>query len=188
MRSVESAQANLGAAKLAFFPSLTFSSNLGYRSTQLPGLLRSSNAYWSIGPSLSLPILDGGERQANKSAAQAALDSAVANYRQVVLSACQEVEDNLVAASLLEQESHALVEALDAARKNKIVTDQQYLSGTVGYLNVTVAQASELQAQRALMDVDNRRWLAITQLLKNMAGLWQDNQIQPETLRSYENQ
>jgi NodT family efflux transporter outer membrane factor (OMF) lipoprotein len=188
MRNVESAQANLGAAKLAFFPSLTFSSNLGYRSTQLPGLLRSSNAYWSIGPSLSLPILDGGERQANKSAAQAALDSAVANYRQVVLSACQEVEDNLVAASLLEQESHVLEEALDAARKNKIVTDQQYLSGTVGYLNVTVAQASELQAQRALMDVDNRRWLAITQLLKNMAGLWQDNQIQPEALRSYENQ
>ena len=188
LRGVESAQASLGAAKMAFFPTVTFSSTLGYRSTQLPGLINNSKAYWSVGPTVSLPLLDGGQRQANKSSAQAALDQAVAIYRQVVLSAFQEVEDNLVATSLLQEEGQVQLEALDAAKKNLNVTQQQYLSGTVSYLNVTIAQNSELQAERAVMDIENRRWLAITQLLKNLAGEWDLTQPQPRALNSSANQ
>jgi len=187
-RGVESAQASLGAAKMAFFPTVTFSSNLGYRSTQLPGLISNSKAYWSVGPTLSLPLLDGGQRQANKSNAQAGLDQAVALYRQVVLSAFQEVEDNLVATSLLQEEGQVQLEALEAAKKNLLATQQQYLSGTVSYLNVTIAQNSELQAERAVMDIENRRWLAITQLLKNLAGEWDIKQPQPRALNSSINQ
>jgi NodT family efflux transporter outer membrane factor (OMF) lipoprotein len=188
MRSVESAQATLGAAKLAFFPTVTFSSSLGYRSTQLPGLIGNNNAYWSLGPTLSLPIFDGGQRQANKSSAMAVLDQAVANYRQVALAAFQEVEDNLAATSLLQEEGGVQVQALQAAQKNLAATQQQYLSGTVGYLNVITAQTSELQARRAVMDIENRRWLAITQLLKNLAGEWDAAQIKPRSLKSSENQ
>ena len=188
MRNVESAQASLGAAKLAFFPTVTFSSSLGYRSTQLPGLIGNNNAYWSLGPTLSLPIFDGGQRQANKSSAMAVLDQAVANYRQVALAAFQEVEDNLAATSLLQEEGDVQVQALQAAQKNLAATQQQYLSGTVGYLNVITAQTSELQARRAVMDIENRRWLAITQLLKNLAGEWDAAQIKPRSLKSSENQ
>ena len=188
MRSVEAAQGSLGAAKLAFFPSLTFSSNLGYRSTQLPGLIGSNNAYWSVGPTLSLPLFDGGQRRANKRSAEAGLDLAVANYRQVVITAFQEVEDNLVATSLLQEESRVQMEALDAANKNLTATQQQYLAGTVSYLNVVNAQTSKLQAERAVMDIDNRRWLAITQLLKNLAGEWDPTQVQPNGLNSSSNQ
>jgi NodT family efflux transporter outer membrane factor (OMF) lipoprotein len=188
IKSVEAAQANLGAAKLAFFPTVSFSSSLGYRSTQLPGLVGSSNAYWSLGPTLSLPLFDGGQRRANKSSAEAGLDQAVANYRQVVLAAFQEVEDNLVATALLQEEGGVLLDALEAAKKNLAVTQQQYLSGTVGFLNVTLAQTSQLQAERAVMDIENRRWLAITQLLKNLAGEWDVSQSQPRMLNSSENQ
>ena len=188
VRGVEAAQATLGAAKMAFFPAVSFSSSLGYRSTQLPGLISSGNAYWSIGPTLSLPLFDGGQRQANKSNAQAGLDVAVANYKQVVLTAFQEVEDNLVATALLQDEAQALLEALDAAKKNLSATQQQYLSGTVSYLNVVIAQGSELQAERAVMDIENRRWLAIAQLLKNLAGEWDLAQVQPRALNSSANQ
>lgn len=186
--AVEAAQGSLGAAKMAFFPTVTFSSSLGYRSTQLPGLIGSRNAYWSLGPTLSLPLLDGGQRQANKTSAEASLDQVVATYRQVVIAAFQEVEDNLVATALLQEEGIVLLEALDAAKKNLAATQQQYLAGTVGYLNVTSAQTSELQAERALMDMENRRWLAITQLLKNLAGEWDLAQIQPKALKSSANQ
>jgi len=173
---------------MAFFPAVSFSSSLGYRSTQLPGLISSGNAYWSIGPSLSLPLFDGGQRQANKSNAQAGLDVAVANYKQVVLKAFQEVEDNLVATALLQDEGQVLLEALEAAKKNLSATQQQYLSGTVSYLNVVSAQTSALQAERAVMDIENRRWLAITQLLKNLAGEWDLAQVQPRALNSSANQ
>jgi len=188
MRNVESAQASLGAAKLAFFPTVTFSSSLGYRSTQLPGLIGRNNAYWSLGPNLSLPLFDGGQRQANKRSAQASLDQAVAGYRQVVLAAMQEVEDNLAATYLLQEEGVVQVQALFAAQKNLQATQDQYLSGTVGYLNVINAQTGELQARRAVMDIENRRWLAITQLLKNLAGQWDAAQLQPKALHSSDNQ
>jgi NodT family efflux transporter outer membrane factor (OMF) lipoprotein len=188
MRNVESAQASLGATKLAFFPVVTFSSSLGYRSTQLPGLIGRNNAYWSLGPNLSLPLFDGGQRQANKRSAQAGLDQAVAAYRQVVLAALQEVEDNLAATSLLQEEGAVQAEALTAAQKNLQATKDQYLFGTVGYLNVINAQTSELQARRAVMDIENRRWLAITQLLKNLAGQWDTAQVQPKALHSSDNQ
>ena len=141
-----------------------------------------------MGPNLSLPLFDGGQRQANKRSAQAGLDQAVAAYRQVVLAALQEVEDNLAATSLLQEEGAAQAEALTAAQKNLQATKDQYLFGTVGYLNVINAQTSELQARRAVMDIENRRWLAITQLLKNLAGQWDTAQVQPKALHSSDNQ
>ena len=94
----------------------------------------------------------------------------------------------MVATALLQDEAQALLEALDAAKKNLSATQQQYLSGTVSYLNVVIAQGSELQAERAVMDIENRRWLAIAQLLKNLAGEWDLAQVQPRALNSSANQ
>jgi outer membrane protein TolC len=125
-----------------------------------------------LGPTLALSLFDGGQRQAAKDDAKAALELTALNYQQVVLSALQEVEDNLVAAHQLQAQEAAQTQALQAAQRNLRITEAQYAAGTVSYLNVVTAQASALNAQRNLLDVQSRRALAVTQLLKNLGGRW----------------
>jgi outer membrane protein TolC len=117
-------------------------------------------------------LLDGGQRQAAKDDAKAALELAALNYQQAVLTALQEVEDNLVAAHQLQAQEAAQAQALQAAQRNLRITEAQYAAGTVSYLNVVTAQASALTAQRNLLEVQSRRALAVTQLLKNLGGRW----------------
>lgn len=169
---VLAAQAQLGVAQTAFFPTFSFAANLGFKSTDLASLLNASARLWSLGPTLALSLFDGGQRQAAKDDAKAALELAALNYQQVVLSALQEVEDNLVAAHQLQAQEAAQTQALQAAQRNLRITEAQYAAGTVSYLNVVTAQASALNAQRNLLDVQSRRALAVTQLLKNLGGRW----------------
>mgnify|MGYP000423257086 CR=1 FL=1 len=166
------AQAQLGVAQAAFFPSFTFSANLGYRSTELANIFSSSSLLWSLGPSMALNLLDGGQRQAAKADARAALDGVGISYRQTVLQALQEVEDNLVLAYQLQLQAEAQGQALVAAQRNLDITQAQYAAGTVSYLNVVTAQASALNAQRTLLDIQSRQVLASNQLMKNLAGRW----------------
>lgn len=169
---VLAAQAQLGVAQAAFFPTFSFAANLGFKSTDLASLLNASARLWSLGPTLALSLFDGGQRQAAKDDAKAALEMAALNYQQAVLSALQEVEDNLVAAHQLQAQEAAQAQALQAAQRNLRITEAQYAAGTVSYLNVVTAQASALTAQRNLLDVQSRRALAVTQLLKNLGGRW----------------
>ena len=164
---VQAANAQVGVAKAAFFPPLTLSSSAGYRSTDLPTLIGVGNQAWSLGPSLVLPLIDGGLRQANKEIAQAQLDSAVLNYRQVVLTAFQEVEDNLVASLELLAEEEAYQAAAQSALQNLKITLSQYQSGTLAYLNVVSAQTAALNAQNAFLNARTQRWLAWNVLQKN---------------------
>jgi outer membrane protein TolC len=117
-------------------------------------------------------VFDGGARRAAEASAQAGTAQAAAVYRQTVLVALQEVEDNLVIATRLEEETAIQVEALAAARKALEVITNQYKAGTVSYLNVVIAQGTALTVERSLLDVQNRRLLAVAQLLKNIAGRW----------------
>jgi NodT family efflux transporter outer membrane factor (OMF) lipoprotein len=169
---VLAAQAQLGVAQTAFFPTFSFAANLGFKSTDLASLLNASARLWSLGPTLAMSLFDGGQRQAAKDDAKAALELTALNYQQVVLSALQEVEDNLVAAHQLQAQEAAQAQALQAAQRNLRITEAQYAAGTVSYLNVVTAQASALNAQRNLLDVQSRRALAVTQLLKNLGGRW----------------
>ena len=105
--------------------------------------------------------------------ARANHDQAVASYRQTVLTALQEVEDNLAAATALEREQQLQVEAVAAAQRALDVVTNQYRAGTVGYLNVLSAQTTVLAAQRGLIDVRSRRLGAVNALLKNVAGGWE---------------
>ncbi len=164
---VQAANAQVGVAKAAFFPPLTLSSSAGYRNTDLPTLIGASNQAWSLGPSLVLPLIDGGLRQANKEIAQAQLDAAVLNYRQVVLTAFQEVEDNLVASLELLAEEEAYQSAAQSALQNLKITLSQYQNGTLAYLNVVSAQTAALNAQKALLNARAQRWLAWNVLQKN---------------------
>ena len=166
-RRVEAANAQLGVARSAFFPPLVLSASAGYRNTDLASLVSAPNQAWSIGPSLVLPLFDGGLRQAAKESAQAQLDNALLNYRQVVLNAFQEIEDNLVAREQLSLMEGSWADAAQSASRNLEVVYAQYQAGVVPYLSVVSAQSALLSAQRSLLDVRSRQLLAWNQLQKN---------------------
>ena len=171
-RRVAAANAQIGVAQAAFFPALTLSGTAGYRGSELSNLFNAPNLFWSLGPQLALSLFDGGARTAAVESARAANEQAAATYRQTVLTALQEVEDNLTAATALAQEQQLQTEALAAAQRALDVVNNQYRAGTVGYLNVITAQATVLSAQRSLIDVRSRRLAAVNTLLKNVAGSW----------------
>ncbi len=172
-RRVAAANAQVGVARAAFFPSLTLSGSAGYRSSTLNDIISSPNLFWSFGPALALSVFDGGARRAAVASARATVDQAAATYRSTVLTALQEVEDNLVAGANLEQERAVQLQALASARKALDVANNQYKAGIVSYLNVVTAQSSVLSSERSVLDVRNRRLAAVNTLLKNIAGRWQ---------------
>ncbi|ART47712.1 RND transporter [Acidovorax carolinensis] len=169
---VAAANAQIGVAQAAFFPAVTLSGAAGYRGTELSSLLNAPNLFWSLGPAVAVSLFDGGARSAAVESARATHDQAVASYRQTVLTALQEVEDNLAAATALEREQQLQAEAVAAAQRALDVVGNQYRAGTVGYLNVLTAQTTVLSAQRNLIDVRSRRLAAVNMLLKNVAGSW----------------
>lgn len=171
-RRVAAANAQVGVTRAAFFPSLTLSASSGYRANQWSDLVSLPHRFWSLGPSMALALFDAGGREAATRQALLAVDQAAANYRQVVLTAFQEVEDNLVAADALAQEAQVQSEALAAAQRALDIVSNQYKAGTVSYLNVITAQATALAAENTLTSVRNRQLLAVGQLLKNAAGRW----------------
>lgn len=172
-RRVAAANAQIGVARAAFFPAITLSATAGFRGSQLGDLLSAPHRFWSLGPALAASLFDGGARSAAVESARATHDQAVATYRQTVLTALQEVEDNLVAAAALEREQELQSEAVAAAQRALDVVTNQYRAGTVGYLNVLSAQTTVLSARRSLIDVRNRRLGAVNALLKNLAGRWE---------------
>lgn len=168
-RRFEAANAQIGVTEAAFFPTVNFSLAAGYRSREMGNLISAANQFWSVGPGMALNLIDFGQRRAVRAQAVAARDVALANYRLLVLTAYQEVEDNLVACVQLQQQAQAQQLAWDAARRNLELTQAQYAAGTVSYLNVVVAQTMALNAERAWLDVQSRRWVALNKLMA--AGL-----------------
>ncbi|MFZ5528473.1 MAG: efflux transporter outer membrane subunit [Pseudomonadota bacterium] len=173
---VQAAHAEIGVARAAFFPSITLDAAAGYRGGAIDSLLSAPNRFWSIGPALALALFDGGARRSATEQAQARADEATAGYRQTVLTALQEVEDNLVLADRLRQEAALQGEALGFAQRNLEITQDQYRVGTVSYLNVVTAQTTALASERTLLDLRARQLNATSQLLKNIAGRWDSTQ------------
>ena len=169
-RRVAAANAQIGVAEAAWFPVLTLGGSLGYRNSDLARLFDLPSRFWSLGPTLAMSLIDGGGRSAAVALAEAGYEQTVASYRQTVLTAFQEVEDNLAASRLLAQEAEAQGRALAAARRSREIAENQYRAGTVSALAVTTALASELAAEAGAIAIANRRLLAAIQLLKNAAG------------------
>jgi NodT family efflux transporter outer membrane factor (OMF) lipoprotein len=171
-RRVAAANAQIGVAKAAFFPSLTLSASGGYASSSLTNWLTLPNRFWSVGPAIAQAIFDGGLRKAQSEQAMAAYDASVASYRQTVLGGFQEVEDNLAALRILEQEAEVQGEAVQAARQSVVLTTNQYKAGTVSYLNVITVQATALANERTAADILGRRLAASVLLVKALGGGW----------------
>ena len=171
-RRMAAANAQIGVAKAAFFPSLTLSAGTGFQSATMAQWLTLPSRFWSIGPAIALPLFDGGLRQAATDQAIAAYDANVAAYRQTVLTGFQEVEDNLAALRILEQEARVQEEAVKTARLSVELTTNQYKAGIVTYLNVIAVQATALGNERTSVDILNRRLAASVLLVKALGGGW----------------
>jgi NodT family efflux transporter outer membrane factor (OMF) lipoprotein len=171
-RRVAVANAQIGVAQSAFFPSLTLSAAFGVQNSNLSNLLSLPNRYWSFGPALAQSLFDAGARKAQSEQAIAAYDGTVANYRQTVLTGFQEVEDNLVTLRVLEKEAQVQNEALQLARQSVAIATNQYKAGTVNYLNVVNAQVTALNSERNAVDIFNRRLAASALLIRSLGGGW----------------
>ncbi|MBB5606339.1 MULTISPECIES: efflux transporter outer membrane subunit [unclassified Janthinobacterium] len=171
-RRVAAAYAQIGVADASYFPALSLSASAGYRNTSLSNLVSAPNFLWSLGSSLTEAIFDGGQRKLASAQARAAADQATSTYRQSVLTALQEVEDNLVLASRLQEEVAYQADAVAAAQRNLTITNDQYAGGTVSYLNVVTAQTAAFTSESSLLSVQNRQLAATAILLKNIAGRW----------------
>jgi len=176
-RTVAAANAQIGVAKAAYFPALSLSGSLGSRAADASQWFTAPSRFWSIGPALSLPLFDAGLRRAQTDQAIAAYDATVAEYRQAVLTGFQEVEDNLAALRILEEEAKVQEDAVRAARESVILTTNQYKAGTVSFLNVAVVQASQLNNERTAMGILGRRLVAAVTLVKALGGGWSAAEI-----------
>jgi NodT family efflux transporter outer membrane factor (OMF) lipoprotein len=178
-RRVAAANAQIGVAQAAYFPDFTLSATGGYRSFSFPRWFDLPSRFWSLGPSLAETLLDFGLRDAQKAQAVAAYDAAVATYRQTVLTGFQQVEDNLAALRILEEEARVQDEAVRLAREAVQLTINQYKAGTVNYLNVITTQATEFTNETAAVVLLGRRLTASVLLVQDMGGGWSVEQIPP---------
>ena len=171
-RRMAAANAQIGVAQAAYFPDLSFSASGGFQNSSFAQLTTLPNRFWSLGPSLALSLFDGGARSAQKQQAVAAYDASVAGYRQTVLAAFQEVEDNLAALRILAEEARAQDSARKSAAEALRLAENQYRAGTVSYLNVVVAQTAALGADRASLAIAGNRLVASVSLQKALGGDW----------------
>jgi len=171
-RQMAAANAQIGVAKAAYFPTLSLSSALGYRGTNYLTLFVPAGRFWSLGASAAETIFDAGQRGAVTSQAIAAYDAQVATYRQTVLTGYQEVEDNLAALRILEEEATLQDEVVQGARHAVELTNNQYAAGVVSYLNVITAQATALNNERTAVNLAGQRLTASVGLIRALGGGW----------------
>lgn len=171
-RHVAAANAQIGVATAAYFPALTLSAAGGFRSSDAAQWFSVPSRFWSIGPALALSLFDAGLRRAQTEQAVAAYDATVADYRQAVLESIQEVEDNLAALRILEEEAKVQDDAVSAARESVTLTLNQYKAGTVSYLNVVILQTAQLNNERTAVGILGRRLVAAVTLVKALGGGW----------------
>ena len=171
-RQMAAANAQIGVAKAAYFPTLSLSSALGYRGTNYLTLLVPAGRFWSLGASASEALFDAGQRGAVTDQAIAAYDAQVATYRQTVLTGYQEVEDNLAALRILEEEATLQDEVVQGARQAVELTNNQYSAGVVSYLNVITAQATALNNERTAVNLAGQRLTASVGLIRALGGGW----------------
>jgi len=176
-RRVAAANAEIGVATAAIYPSLTLSASGGFIGSSLGNWISLPNRFWSLGAQLAGTVFDGGLRTAQRDQSIALYDAAVAQYRQTVLDAFRDVEDGLSTIRILEEEARVQAEALRSARESVALTTNQYKAGIVGYLNVVTVQAVALQSERNSVELAGRRLAATIALIKALGGGWQTSQL-----------
>jgi NodT family efflux transporter outer membrane factor (OMF) lipoprotein len=176
-RRMAAANAKIGVARAAFFPSLSLSGTYGWRSPNFLDLLSTPTRFWSLGLAAAQFLFDGGEREAVADQARAAYDAEVARYRGTVLAAFQEVEDNLAALRILEEELRLQEDAVRAARESVDIALNRYKAGTASFLEVIQVQTIALQNDRSLLTIRGRQLTAAVLLVKAVGGGWHASEL-----------
>ena len=172
-RAVAAANAQIGIQRAAYYPSLSLGASLGSSGSSLGDLFQASHLVWSLGLSVAQTIFDAGANAARVEQAQAAHEARVATYRQTVLTAFQTVEDQLTTLHTLQQQEPLRREALAAADRTAQQQLNRYREGQVAYTEVVTSQAAALSAQRALLQLQVNRQLAVVALVQALGGGWQ---------------
>jgi outer membrane protein, multidrug efflux system len=177
------ANSRIGVAKAAFFPSLNITGSGGFESATLGDLFNWSSRTFLLGPfagtALNLPIFDGGRRKGNLANARAIYEEDVANYRQQVLVAFQEVEDNLSDLRILQDQTRTQAEAVSASSRAAQLSRSQYTEGAVNYLDVIDAERTVLQSQRAAVQLSGVQATSTVNLIRALGGGWGDMPAAP---------
>jgi NodT family efflux transporter outer membrane factor (OMF) lipoprotein len=171
-RRVAASNADVGQAHSAFFPDLMLSASGGLESANLASWFAMPSRFWAIGPALIGTLFDGGRRKHQLESAKASYAASVADYRQIALTAFQEVEDNLAAGQTLAAEAQTQDVAVRSSQHALDVALNRYKAGAVSYLDVTVAQSTALANERAATEIARRRSEASVSLIKALGGLW----------------
>jgi multidrug efflux system outer membrane protein len=167
------AQARVGVAKAAWFPRITLTASGGYASTEIEDLFQWSSRAWLIGAIFSLPLLDGGRRQAGLDSAAAELEGEVQRYREQILVAFRDVEDQLSALRLLAEQAEAQARAVASASRSTALSDARYRGGYVSRLDLLDAQRSELRNRRQELQVRSARYQSTVSLVRALGGGWE---------------
>jgi NodT family efflux transporter outer membrane factor (OMF) lipoprotein len=181
--------AQVGIARTAFYPHITLSGSGGWQSVDLAPLLNAPSLFWSLGADALQPIFEGGRNRANLAAARAAYDQSVANYRQSVLTAFQEVEDGISNLSTLSQALATQRAAVDDARRALEIANNRYVGGVTTYLDVITAQTTLLTSERLETQLLGQQMVSSVYLVKALGGGWdssevKDQQVHPQAIQA----
>jgi NodT family efflux transporter outer membrane factor (OMF) lipoprotein len=176
-RRMASANAQIGVAKAAYYPVISLGASGGFESGAISTLLTGPSALWSVGGSAIAPIFDAGRRRANLDQAIEAYDHTVANYRETVLTGFQQVEDNLVALRILENEAQVQEKAVVAAQKYLELANTRYVGGVTSYLEVTTAQSAALSDEVTAVSILGRRMVDAVTLVQALGGGWNSSEL-----------
>ena len=173
------ANAQIGIARIAYFPAATLSASAGLQSISISSWLQGPSRVWTVGPTFVETIFDGGLRQPTMQQFQAAYNQTVAGYRQTVLTAFQQVEDNLAALRVLAQAIKQEDDAIASAQRSLQEAQVRYEAGIDPYLNVISAQTVLLSYQQTAVSFRAQRMVASVQLIKALGGGWDTSQMPP---------
>ena len=180
-RRMAAANADIGVAKAAFFPTVKLDGLAGFQSVGFDSWFNWPSRFWSVGPSVTVPIFTGGLNRAHLAAAKAAYDETLANYRSTVLGAFVQVEDSLAAQRLLAEQWSAENAALLTARQTLAIANNRYRAGLVTFLDVATAQTDSLNHERTVAQLSGQRLVASVNLIKALGSGWEP--VAPEPTR-----
>jgi NodT family efflux transporter outer membrane factor (OMF) lipoprotein len=176
-RQVAAANEQIGIAIAAFYPNLSLTGSAGLESSSLATWFTWPSRFWSVGPQLAETLFDAGRRRGVVAEQRATYDATVAAYRQTVLTAMQQVEDNLAALRILEREADKVQQTIQAANRALDISTAQYRAGTVSYLTVITSQATLLSADVTAVTLLTRRLTASVLLIEALGGGWNASQL-----------
>ena len=182
-RTMAKQNALVGVAQTAFYPQFTISGGGGFQSISIGSLLTAPSAFWAVGGDLLQPIVNGGRNRATLAATKSAYDESVANYRESVLIAFQQVEDGLSGLNALSQAAASQGNAVNSARRSLELSNNRYVGGVASYLDVITAQVSLLNSQRLATQLLGQQMVTSVYLVKALGGGWDASALQDQVVR-----